>query len=105
DRDAGRVALDQDVVVAVGGVDGDGVGLVVAAAQRAGQVEVDLGEVGAAHVADGDVVDAAPGVEVDALDAARVHGNGGDIAGEPHPAAVGPDADVLVNVGAVEQHR
>ena len=44
-----RVADDQDHVVAVRGVDDDRVGLAVAdAADGAGEVDVDLGDVGAA---------------------------------------------------------
>ena len=61
-------------VVAVGAVDDDGVGRAVAgAAAGAGQVEVDLGDVGAGQVVDGDGVGAAQGVEVDRLDAVEVH--------------------------------
>ena len=69
------------------------------------QVEVDLGDVGAGQVVDGDGVGAAQGVEVDLLDAVEVHGDVADVAEEPNPAAVGRDVDVLVDVGAVEQHR
>ncbi len=70
----------------------------------AGQVEVDLREVGAGQVVDGDGVGAAEGVEVDPLDAVEVHRDVADVAGEPDPAAVGRDVDLLVDVGAVEQH-
>ena len=52
------------------------------------------------------IVSAPPeGVEVDVLDAVEVHGDVGDVAGEPHAAAVGRDVDLLVDVGAVEQQR
>ena len=44
-------------------------------------------------------------LNVDALDAVEVHGDVGDVAGEPHALAVGRDVDVLVDVGAVEQQR
>ena len=82
-------------------VDGHGIrGAVIGA-----EVEVDLVHVGAGQVVDGDGVGAAEGVEVDVLDAVEVHRDGGDVAGEPHPAAVGRDVDVLVDVGAVEQQR
>ena len=39
------------------------------------------------------------------LDAVEVHGDVADVAGEPRPAAVGRDVDVLVDVGAVEHQR
>ena len=35
----------------------------------------------------------------------EVHRDVGDVAGEAHARAVGGDVDVLVDVGAVEQHR
>ena len=62
-------------------------------------------DVGAGQVVDGDRVGAAEGVEVDLLDAVEVHGDVADVAEEPDPAAVGRDVDVLVGVGAVEEHR
>ena len=107
DREAGARARDLDVVGTVGAVDDDGVGLAVAgaAARSAGQVEVDLGDVGAGQVVDGDRVGAAQGVEVDPLDAVEVHGDVADVAGEADAAAVGGDVDLLVDVGAVEEHR
>ena len=39
------------------------------------------------------------------LDVVEVHGDVGDVAGEPHAAAVGRDVDLLGDVGAVEQQR
>ena len=100
-------AGDRDGVVAVGAVDDDGVGLAVAgaAAGRAREVEVDVGDAGAGQVVDGDGVGAAEGGDVDLLDAVEVHGDVADVAEEPQPAAVGREVDVLVDVGAVEQHR
>ena len=70
-----------------------------------GEVGVHLGHVGAAEVVDDDVVGAAEGVEVDALDVVEVHRHVGDVAEEPDAPAVGGDVDVLGDVGAVEQHR
>ena len=98
---------DLDRVGAVGAVDDDGVGLAVAgaAAGSAGEVEVDLGDVGAGQVVDGDGVGAAEGVDVDLLEAVEVHRDVADVAGEPNPAAVGREVDVLVDVRAVEDHR
>ena len=63
------------------------------------------GEVGAGQVVDGDGVGAAQGVEVDRLDAVEVHRDVADVAGEPDALAVGGDVDLLVDVGAVEEHR
>ena len=39
------------------------------------------------------------------LDAVEVHGDAGDVAREPHAAAIGRDVDLLVDVRAVEQQR
>ena len=92
-------------VVRLGAVDGDRVGRAVAAAVGPAQVEADLRQVGAAQVADDDVVGAAQGPEVDALDVVEVHRHVGDVAEEQHPPAVRDDVDVLADVGAEEQHR
>ena len=65
-RDDAVVAGDRDHVVAAGAVDDDGVRLAVAVPlPGAGEVEVDLVDVGAGQVVDGDGVGAAEGVEVD----------------------------------------
>src|SRR5262249_56821396 len=66
---------------------------------------VDVVNIRPGQIPDRDGVDAAAGGEVDVLDSVDVHGDGGDVAGEPHPRAIGRDVDVLGNVGAVEQHR
>ena len=84
-------------------VDGDAVGLAVAgAAGGAGEVEVDLVDVGAGEVVDGDGVGAAEGVEVDLFDAGGVHGDVGGVAEEAEPFAVGGQVDVLGDCCAVE---
>ena len=62
---AAGIAGDTEHVGAVGGVDGDRVDRAVAAAVRASQVDVDLGDIGAAEVADDDVVGAAERAELD----------------------------------------
>src|SRR5262249_16786261 len=62
----------------------------------------DGGDVGAGEVVDRDLVGAALGRHVDLLDAADVHGDGADVAGQPQPRAVGGDVDLLGDVGAVE---
>ena len=96
-----------NVVVAGGAVDGHAIGRAVAdaAAGRRCEVDRDLRDAGAGEVADRDVVGAAEGDEVDVLDAVEIHGDVADVAGELHPAVVGRDVDVLVDVGAVEHQR
>src|SRR5947208_2094819 len=62
DGDAARTTGDVDVVHAGGAVDDDRVGLAVAGAGAAREVEVDLGQVGARQVVDGDGVGPTEGV-------------------------------------------
>src|SRR5439155_22920675 len=95
-RHSRRVPVDLDRVIVVGGVDDDAVGLAVAggAAEGAGEVDVHAADVGAAQVVDGDEVGAAEGVEVDQLDAVRVHRDAGDVAGESEPVAVRRQLDL-----------
>ena len=105
DADARRVAVDVDVVVAAGAVDGDRVGLAIAAAARCAARSMSTWvDVGAGQVVDDDVVGPAEGVELDLLDAVEVHGDVADVAEEADARAVGGDVDVLADVGAVEQH-
>ena len=77
-------AEDVDDVVAVGAVDDDDVGRAVAggAADRAGQVDVDLDQVRAGQVVDGGRVGAAERVEVDRLDVVEVHHDVAEVARE-----------------------
>ena len=44
-------------------------------------------------------------LECDPLDVVEVHGDGGDIAGKAHAAAIGRDVDIFGGVGAVEDQR
>src|SRR5262249_27713834 len=69
------------------------------------QVDGDLRHAGTGKIVERDVVGTPQGVELDVLDAVEIHGDGADVAGEPHAAAVGRDVDFLVNVGAVEHER
>ena len=71
----------------------------------ADEVDGDLRHAGSGQVVDRDGVGAAQGVELDVLDAVEVHGDVADVAGQPHPPAIGRDVDVLVDVGAVEHQR
>ena len=70
-----------------------------------GQVGGHVDDVGPGQVVDGEVVGAAEGLGVDRLDVVQVHRDVADVAGEPHPAAVGGDVHALVDVAAVERHR
>ena len=83
----------------------DAVGLAVAAAAGRGEVDVDVLHLGRPERVDRDDVGAAEGAEVDALDAAGVHRDRGDVAGEAQAAPVGREVDLLADVGAVEPHR
>ena len=75
------------------------------ATERAGEIDVDLRDVGPGQVVDHDLVGAAERIEVDRLDVVEVHGDVRDVAGEQHAAAICRDVDVLGDVGAVEQQR
>ena len=76
----------------------DIVGLAVAgrAADRAGEVDVHLGHVGAGEIVDGDVVGAAERVEVDLLDIVEVHDDVAEVAGQADALAVGRDVEDFV---------
>ena len=82
-----------DDVVAVGAVDDHRVGRRVAggAADRAGEIDVDLRHVGAGEVVDRDGVGAAERVEVDRLDVVEIHDDVAEVAGEQHAPAVRRD--------------
>src|SRR5262249_60924166 len=90
-RDHAIVVHDRDRIVAVGRVEDDRVGRTVAAggAGLCAQVDRDLVHVGSGQIVDRDGVGAAQRVDLDVLDAVEVHGDVGDIAGEPRPGAVG----------------
>ncbi len=65
----------------------------------------DARDVGAGQVVDRDRVGAAERVEVDSLDAVRVHRDVPRVAEEPQPVAVRRQVDLLGRGGAVEHHR
>ena len=81
---------ERDRVVAIRAVGQDRVGLTIAgrAAERAGEIDRDLGHVGAGKVADRNLVGAAERMKLDRLDVVRVHRDRGDVADEAHPSAV-----------------
>ena len=91
DRQRAALALHLDDVVALGTLDGHAVGREVAdaAAGRRCQVDGDLRHACSREIVDRDVVGTTQGVELDVLDAIDVHGDVGNVAGEPHAAAVG----------------
>ena len=107
DHHARAAAGDRDGVVAGRAVDDHVVRrpVTLAAAHRARQVDVDLLGVGSGEVVDRDRVGAAQGVDLDVLDTVEVHGDVGDVAEQPHPAAIGRDVHVLGDVCAVEHQR
>ena len=76
-----------------------------ATAEGGGQVGVHVGDAGSGEVVDGDDVGTAEGVEVDLLDAVRVHRDGALGAEEAQAFTVRRQVDLLGDVGAVEQHR
>src|SRR5262249_43378324 len=107
DGDSRRVETPRDLdgFASVGAVEDDGVGLANGQAGGAAQVQVEPVEVGGGRggrVVDGDDVGAAEDVEVDLLDAAQVHGDAADVAGEPDARAVGRDVEPLGEVRAAE---
>src|SRR5262249_11337426 len=75
-------------VVPGGAVEDDRVGLAVAGTRGATEVQVERVQAGRGLVVDGDGVGAAQGGEVNLLDAAQVHGDAADVAGEPDAVAV-----------------
>ena len=81
------------------------IGIGRAGAGRVREVRVHGRQIGPADVVDDEVVGAAEGLEVDALDVVQVHHDVAEVAEEPHPSAVRRDVEVLRAVGAVEQHR
>ena len=73
-------------------------------ADRAGEADVQLGDVGARKVVHRQRVGAAERIEVDGLDVVEIHDDVAQVAGEPHPLAVGGGLEDLVAGAAVEQH-
>ena len=80
-------------------------GVAGGAADRAGEIDVDLCDVGPAQVVDGDGVDAAQRIDVDALDVVEVHDDVAEIAGEADASAVGRDLEDFSPAAAVEEQR
>src|SRR5262249_35934473 len=111
-RDHVVVVRDRDHVVAVGGIDDDRIGRTIAAgaAGLCAEVDGDLAHAGSGQIVDRDGVGVIQGVDLNALDAVEVHGDGADVAGDdaggaPRGPAVGGDVDLLADVGAVEAQR
>src|SRR5436190_3877634 len=103
-RDNAVVGGDCDRIAAAGGVDDDRVLKAVRGAIRS-QIDVDVVNASPGQIIDRDEVRTAQRVDVERLHAVHIHDNGGDIAGEPHPRAIGREIDLLVDVRAVEYQR
>ena len=96
---------DDDHVVALRGVHGDGVDL-RRRPRRSGRADRgDLRDVRAGQIADDDVICAAEGAEIDALDVVQIHVTFAMLRRKGTRAPIGDDVDVLVDVRAEEQHR
>ena len=98
---APRAAGDGDLVPAVAAVHDHLIRLAIVGAE----VDVQRVEARLADVVDGDRVGATEGVQVDLLEAARVHRDACDVADELETVPVRRQIDLLGNVGAVEDHR
>ena len=105
DVDSAGVARGAEHVVALGAVDGDGVGRAVAAAvgAAAGRSRSTRVDVGAAQVADDDVVGAAEGAESICSTSSRSIVTLATSRRKQDAAAVGRDVDILGDVGAEEE--
>jgi hypothetical protein len=81
-----------DRIGASGTVDQDGVVLSVPgnAAERPGEVDIDLLEVGTGEIIHRDAVVSAEGMEIDGLDIIHVHLDAGDVAGEQNMPVTRP---------------
>src|SRR5215472_15079718 len=107
DRDQSPGRRDVDLVVAAGAVDRHSVGRAVAraAAEGSRQIDGDLLDAGAGKVVDNNVVGAAKGLELNALDAIEVHRDIGDVAEERRVGAIGRDGDIFDDVGTAKVER
>ena len=113
DADAGAVdadlavgrGADVEAVRRVGALDDHVVGHAVGGAVGGAEVGGHGAHAGAAQVADGDGVAASDGADADLLEAPEVHVDRRDVAREACASAVGGDADLLTDVGAVEVER
>src|SRR5262249_13161129 len=85
DAHAGGVPADHDGVVSIGAFDDHGVHRTVAAASAGRKGDVDLGDIGAREVVDGDHIGTAECIEVDPLHAVQIHHDARDVTGESHP--------------------
>src|SRR5262249_7298196 len=94
-----------DRVVAYRSIGDQLISRTVAAATVRPKDEVDLSETGAAHIVDGDDIDAAQRAKRNRLDAVQVHGDAGNVAGEADASAIRRNVDSLGDIGAIEQQR
>src|SRR6185436_20054678 len=94
----------RDDIVARSSIDDDLILRAIRGVRSTCQIDVDLRDIGAGEIVDGDLVGPAQGGEVDVLDIVQVHRDAGDVAGKEGPLAVGGDVDFLGDVGPVELH-
>ena len=105
--DARGIPADSDRVVRIRAVHLDPVVLTVAGrpTRGAGEIEVQVRELRALQIVDGDDVGPAESVEIDPLQSCEVHRHVADVAGEPDMRPVRGHRDVLRDSRAVEAHR
>src|SRR5262249_31578868 len=72
-------------------------------ADYAAQIDIELGQIGAAQVPNVDQVSATQGVQVNSFDIVEVHHDVADVAREPHALAVGRHIELRGDVGAGEE--
>ena len=102
--DARCVAADRDRVVRIRAVHLDAVVLTVAGrpTRGAGEIEVQVRELRALQIVDGDDVGPAESVEIDPLEAREIHRHVSDVTGKPDMRPVRGNRDVLGDSRAVE---
>ena len=107
DGDTRGVAADRDRVVRIRAVHLDAVVLTVAGrpTRGAGEIEVQVRELRALQIVDGDDVGPAESGEIDPLEAREIHRHVSDVTGEPDVRPVRGDRDVLGDSRAVEAQR
>jgi hypothetical protein len=102
DTDTPLVAVDRDDVGAVGAVHDDVVWPTIAGAGRSAKIEVYLGDGRSSQVVDGNVVDAALGVNVEPLDTGELECDRIGVARQGRGLAVGGECNGVATGRALE---